>query len=208
MDSLYYKNLAHTRDGQREKLIKLAIDYIDKNRYVNPETGQIYENYPSALRDFRKWRAQKKIENPNSYSNRLFSSLGENAYWYTCILGDVFPSWAKYQNIFNPTQVKKIKAHFNRVIKGPFSGHLEVSGFTGAHIHIISGKQTYKHLKAETDVYRIPGLVKYTSKSCVSDKDKETEEYMVMAGEYLSWKGKIGSRRLPRRSWTRLKCEC
>ena len=70
----------------------------------------------------------------------------------------------------------EIKAHLERMIKGPYHAALEISGFTGAHVHIISGKQEYKLLKAEKEVKEKPGMLAYLSKSPIRLKDKYDRE--------------------------------
>ena len=171
-------------------MIKRAEDYLKSNLYINYSTGEFCDNYPTSFKDSQKAREEKAtkiLSKPNSYLNRLFDTLGEDAYWYTVNLSDIYPSWGKYESAFDPKKMKSIKKHFNRYIKGPYSATLELSAFTGAHVHLICKNQDYKHLKAEGKVYGEFGLVKYISKSSFAPKDKydNLEEYKVMLGTYL-----------------------
>lgn len=190
--------------------IELAEKFLLDKRKIDKETGEIFQNYPTDFKDSEKKRrnaAILKISNPNSYSSRIFDLLGEEAYWYTLDLGDIYPSWAKYETLLDPALMKKIKRHVGKHIKGPFQATGEMCAFTGSHVHIIAGKQSYKHLKAETKIYDQFGLLEYTSKSSFAIKDKYSnpEEYQVMLGTWVHWKGMMGHKPLPKRSWTRLK---
>ncbi|MCP2015306.1 hypothetical protein L1280_002467 [Deinococcus sp. HSC-46F16] len=209
MDRVYYKNTnSSIKLPQREKRLILARDYKDSNTYVDTSTGEIKQGYPPIAYDNREAKAAAKERNLNSYAHRLKSVLGDDAYFYTLPLSDLYPSWGAYDAIFNPDTVGKVKKRLGRIVNGPYTAGLELSAYTGAHAHIISGRQVGTPLKAETLVYDYFGLVRYMSKSVINPKDRSinSEEYDVMVGTYLEWKGMMGKKYLPRRSWTRLKC--
>ena len=81
MGSVYYRDLEHTNSNEeREQFIKRAEDYLKDNLYINYETGEFYDNYPTDFKDSQKSRTRKakgKMENPNSYVSRLFENLGD-----------------------------------------------------------------------------------------------------------------------------------
>ena len=183
---------------------------MENNRYVNIKTGELYDNLPTVFKDSKNMRenkASKKFSNPNSETNRLFNILGEKAHFYTINLCDIYPSWGTYQTIFDAEKLLKIRNHMNRRIEGPYYAVVELSGFNGAHVHLVCAEQSYKHLKAGRKVYDKEGLIEYLSKSSFSQKEKYNnfEEYQVMLGAYLYWKSMMGRKRLPKSSWMRLK---
>lgn len=188
-----------------EEYRKLISEYKEVNTWTNPKSGKILVNYPEITTDRRCDIRKTKEENPNSYASRLFKILEGNIYFYTLNLCDIFSSWGEYNSIFRPDKRNRIKIHIDKSIKGAYIAKMELSSYSGAHIHIISGKQHYRHLKAETEVYDEFGLVEYLSKPVINPKEKyqDLNEYETMIGAYLYHK-KQGIR-LPRRSWSRLK---
>lgn len=208
MSRLYYKGVnSSIKPQEKEKRFSLILNYKMSHKWVNLETGEIKEEYPPICYDNREKRREIKEANSNSYANRLRELLGESAYFYTINLYDVYSSWGDYDSIFNPEKVPKIKNYISRYIKGPYMAGMELSAYTGNHVHILSRFQDFKHCKSERVVYDYFGLIGYMSKSVINPKDKDNnpEEYDLICGTYLEWKGRIGNKYLPRRSWARLR---
>lgn len=209
MIRLYYKGIGESiKPPEREKRISMARSYLKDNRYLNDLTGEIITNYPSICYDNGEARRVVKESNRNSYAHRLMRLLGDDAVFSTVNLYDIHPTWGHYDAIFDPIRTVKIKSYLSRTIKGPYMAGLEIGGFNGAHAHIISFAQGgRKQFKAVRPIYDYFGLIEYISKSAINPDDRyeRPEDYELMIGTYLEWKGMMGRKRLPRRTVTRLK---
>jgi len=109
--------------------------------------------------------------------------------------------------------MKAVKSFIAKIIKGSYHATVELCGYSGPHVHIISKKQNNSYLKSEKWIYDEEGLTEYLSKSMFSIKEKYKnknieyligDEYLVMLGCWIYWKNMMRGRSLPRTSWPRL----
>ncbi len=125
-------------------------------------------------RDKREKLAESRMSKPSAYFNLVCYHLEGDEWFYTVNLADVNEDWADSDTIFNPDKMKAIKIWLKANIEGPFYAVVEVSAFTGAHIHLFCGEQNpYKLgeiLKAKTFVRDREGLLKYFCKPPINKR--------------------------------------
>ncbi len=200
-----YKNIREITSSERASRIKVAEKYLSDHRRINFQTGEFKEYYPDINRDKREKLAASRMSKSAACFNLVCYFLEEDRWFYTINLIDVKEEWADFGTIFNPDKMKDIKIWLKAGIEGPFYAAAEVSGYSGAHIHLLCGEQNpYKLgeiLKAKTIVHDKEGLLKYFCKPPVNKKDIHTEEYDEMNGAYLIEKMEVKkqNKRCPRR---------
>jgi len=102
MDSVYYRELEHTRTKrERKQFVEHAIRYLENNKWYTKD-GEVKYNFPSVFRDsgnMREKKAREKLSRSNSQLSKLFVLLGEDKFFYTIILSDVKKQWANYATV-------------------------------------------------------------------------------------------------------------
>jgi hypothetical protein len=215
----YYKTVGNAiSPRKREYYLGLTQKYKDDTRLINFDTGEFREFYPTVNLDRREKKTEAKESNPNSYAHRFESIFGEDAYFYTILGADLYPSWGQHPAIFDRAKMDNFKRCAKTKIDGSFTGIFELSAYSGCHLHFLSSKQdskaSEKYFKAETPVYDFFGAVQYLSKPVINPKDKGTESYEIMTGMYLDASlkrkeayslGQTAHKRLPNRNLFRFR---